>query len=314
MPRLTPTQLADRQAGIGSSDIPAIMGLAPKKTLWDVYLEKRGLIEPDDTDGIQEAGPAAEAKEIGHELEEWLARWYSQQSGDRLVVAPTVYADGERAFFANLDRLVDGKPEIVEIKIVGAYMSFDWIQSETDGAPDYVHAQCQWQLFCAGPRFERVNVAVCLGGTQRRVFVIERDDTLIEIMVRQAHAFMAMVRDGSDPKMDDSSACRDYLITKYPRDTSPRRDATDEENGIAEMRIRAASAEKRARAEKLTCDARLVALCAEAGGVKGNGWSVSHRIAPRSKTGERAYRFTAQKERVKFNVLGTHHKSNGAEF
>ena len=38
--------LADRRKGIGGSDIGAILGLSPYRTLMDVFLDKRGETQP----------------------------------------------------------------------------------------------------------------------------------------------------------------------------------------------------------------------------------------------------------------------------
>lgn len=47
MEQNTPEWLEFRKTRIGSSDAPAIMGVSPYRTKYQLYLEKKGLIEPD---------------------------------------------------------------------------------------------------------------------------------------------------------------------------------------------------------------------------------------------------------------------------
>jgi len=74
--------LADRQLGIGGSDVGAILGVNPYKTAHQVWLEKMG-----------EALPEPETPDMtrGREMEPYIARWYERQTGRSVALAPRQY-------------------------------------------------------------------------------------------------------------------------------------------------------------------------------------------------------------------------------
>lgn len=288
MPRLTDEQLSARRLGIGASEIAAIAGCDFRRTPWDLWLEKRGLAPASEQDEW-----AIEAQEIGHELEDWLANWYVRKFGVSLLPGGTIYCADTPHYFATIDRKIVGEPAALEIKIVGGRMMHRYDATSTDGVPDDVRCQVQWQMMCGEYRY--APLAVNLGGTQRRAFRVERDDGLIAKLRGAAEPFWASVQSGTEPKLDASDACRSYLEAKYPRDTRPRRESDLDDELIADRRISAAISSKQAALELQLADTELIARCGEDGGIKGDGWTFSYRIAKKSVTGERKHRFTVLK-------------------
>src|SRR5690606_16880012 len=67
---------AVRRSGIGSSDAAVVAGLNRWKTTLDLYLEKRGLVEPE---------PASEAAEWGTILEPTILREFARRNGVNVV-------------------------------------------------------------------------------------------------------------------------------------------------------------------------------------------------------------------------------------
>ncbi|HEX7052017.1 MAG TPA: YqaJ viral recombinase family protein, partial [Longimicrobiales bacterium] len=65
-----------RRTGIGSSDAATVAGLNRWKTPLDLYLEKRGIVEPE---------PAGEAAEWGTILEPVLLREFARRNGVNVV-------------------------------------------------------------------------------------------------------------------------------------------------------------------------------------------------------------------------------------
>ena len=79
MTGLSPTQLAQRRLGIGASEVGAVLGLHPYQTPLDVYLDKRGLVEPF-------AGNAY--TRWGLKFEALIAEAYTEEAGDGLLYIP----------------------------------------------------------------------------------------------------------------------------------------------------------------------------------------------------------------------------------
>ena len=67
--------LARRKAGLGGSDIAAIVGISPWSTPRDIYLDKKGLAAPEqETDAMY----------WGTTLEDIVAREYSKRTGRKI--------------------------------------------------------------------------------------------------------------------------------------------------------------------------------------------------------------------------------------
>src|SRR5690606_18657199 len=83
---------AVRRSGIGSSDAATVAGLNRWKTPLDLYLEKRGLVEPE---------PASEAAEWGTILEPTILREFARRNGlcvvGRAHDGPPDKVSGDRA-------------------------------------------------------------------------------------------------------------------------------------------------------------------------------------------------------------------------
>ena len=58
--------LAEREKGIGASDVAAILGLSPWETAYSLWLKKTHQVEPE---------PENEAMLMGHLLEEVVVSW-----------------------------------------------------------------------------------------------------------------------------------------------------------------------------------------------------------------------------------------------
>lgn len=156
---LTPEQREARRRGIGSSDIPAIVGVSPHAAPIDVYLDKLGLSE-------ERATPETA---IGDRAEAFIASIYEERADLGLTPGQTNIHPAHPWAHATPDRWRDDAGAIVEIKLVGAGMVHLW----RDGLPAHVQVQVQWQLEVCD--VERADVAALLGGTDFQVFPVERD-------------------------------------------------------------------------------------------------------------------------------------------
>lgn len=195
-----------RRSFIGASDVPAILGLSPWRTPLDVWAEKVGL-----TDG----GPSTLATQLGHELEDLIARLWSDRHPDADVQhAQQTQRHPDLSWLAaSTDREV-GTDGLLECKLVGGRQTDNW----RDGVPLYVQAQCQTQLAVTGRQWVDVCSLHAGNGWEHRIERIDRDDTAILAMLPRLDEFWhAHVVTGVAPDLDgDPWRIRDTLNAIYP--------------------------------------------------------------------------------------------------
>ncbi len=250
MPRLSEQQKRDRRQGLGASDIAELLGISPYERASPVRLfaEKAGL---EYTDPDEEEEQETIEQRVGHALEGALVRLYEQESNREVetmgaFVESVVRPDPPWAR-CNLDARIKGARIGLEIKVVGIGMAGDWDLGSDDGIPHYVRTQVAWQMFVAD--LDAVHVVSLVGGTAFRVFYIDRDRALEELLFADARAFWLDVIANKAPALDATSSSREYLEELYP---SPPNDVEidvrdlPEVVAIGERRVKAAEAESRA--------------------------------------------------------------------
>ena len=184
--------LEARKAGIGGSDIGAIMGLSKWKSPVDVWLDKTGRTEPD----LEMSEPAY----FGIELESFVAAEYSKRSGNKVQRINQIIKHPEYSWrLANIDRAVvadgsrarldkDGKlvgiKGLLECKTASAYLDREW---SDESAPLAYVAQCQWYMAVTGA--EWCDLAVLIGGQKYVCHRIDRDESLIEALIDAGRQF-----------------------------------------------------------------------------------------------------------------------------
>ena len=147
---LTAKQLEDRNKGIGSSEMAAIVGLNPFQNQHDVWRLKMGLEPPFEGNA---------ATELGTKLEPALLDLAESEIGERVVKgsASTFVEKQDKILRANIDGFVGkakrGNP-IVECKTTG--MQDGWGEPGTDQVPPHVVIQVHHQMVCAESDFAYV--------------------------------------------------------------------------------------------------------------------------------------------------------------
>lgn len=158
--------------------MPAILGLSPWRTAYDVWLEKTGKVDPIES---------TETMDIGNMIEDGLLDWAAAKLS--LPITKNQYRVHQNAIHsASHDALVNGLPAGLEAKSTGR--SDDWGEEGTDAVPDHVLIQCQQQMMVSG--LERVHVPVLMGGgwgLQRKLYLVLRDSDIIEVIEREGVRF-----------------------------------------------------------------------------------------------------------------------------
>lgn len=187
--------LKGRMAGIGGSDVAAILGVSPYKSPYMLWLNKTGREESKSSQ--------SEAAHFGNMLEEVVAKEFQRRNGLKVQrVNKQLTVPNEPWVIGNIDRAVinpkisgnvrfkDGAlttDMILECKTASEYMSSLFGEEGTDLVPDYYLTQCMWYLFITGAKI--CFLAVLIGGNKYRQYRIERDDELIDSIFKQAKSF-----------------------------------------------------------------------------------------------------------------------------
>lgn len=263
--------LALRRTGVSASMLPVITG--SREGLMSLWAEHCGLAEPEPPDPALQ-----ELFDIGHALEEPIARLYSARTGRplRRVDHMVRHPDVEWAY-ASLDRVsaVRGERRIVELK----YAPHRW-GDEVDEVPAAVQDQVQWQLMVAG--WDEADVAVLRGG-RLDIHAIAADPAYQESLMRLARWFRGLVERRERPPVDGSDDTRRALTAMHPRDAAPEMEPTPE---LAAAALRIHETTRALKAAKAADDqARNVmrALLGDSAGVRDD--AMGYRVTWRRTAG-----------------------------
>ncbi len=210
--------LAQRQTGLGSSEIAAVCGLSPFQTALGVYLIKTGQLP-----AVEETS----AMRWGTALEPAIAAAYTEETGVELEPCGLFRRDDEPWMVATPDRvtmdpawdIVDGQGpapgHLVELKTASAYVAKEWGEPWTDQIPDGYLLQCQWQMLVTG--FQRVDVAVLIGGQDFRRYTVHASRNIFAHLLDLGREFWSRVELRQPPEPDWSHARTPALIEAlYP--------------------------------------------------------------------------------------------------
>lgn len=235
--------LAERQTGIGGSDAAAACGLSKWKTRYRLWLEKRGMLPPSDE---------TEPMRWGTKLEPIVRQEYADQTG-REIVTPTamIRHPSYPQLLANLDGIAsegrgyEGKT---------SRTSDGWGEPGTNEIPDEYTLQVQHYMLVTGlPVFD---VAVLIGGSDFRIYEVEADTELHEMLLEQELAFWRLVESGEEPEAES------------PEDTRVRWPASQPKSIVASEAVieaaRKLAAIKQRKAEVEAEEARLAAFVQQA--------------------------------------------------
>lgn len=202
--------LTIRRHGVGGSDVAPILGLSKFRTALDVFNDK-----------TEQAAPQEETEVMhwGTKLEELVAKEFQERTGLKVQKVKRTLRKGENGWMvANIDRAVinpeisgrvtytkadDGRlittDTILECKTCNAFAAKDWGPSQADEIVDgrlgksehripvYYETQVQWYLGVTGASI--CYVAVLIGGSDFRIYRVERDDDVIQTLIERCREF-----------------------------------------------------------------------------------------------------------------------------
>jgi putative phage-type endonuclease len=177
---------------LGGSDIGAIVGVSPYRSAIDVWVEKTGKAI-DTADGF--------ALRFGSFAEGFIAEEYAKVTGSVLATHEAGIAHPKYPFcVGHIDRFVlerkdellfiDGTlkaKSLLECKTANIFSQKDWGEPGTNAVPLPYLCQCLWYLGITG--LSKIDVAVLMGGTELKIYTIERDESLINLLFEKAVFF-----------------------------------------------------------------------------------------------------------------------------
>ncbi len=187
--------LAGRKKGIGGSDVAAILGLSKYKSPYQLWLDKTGRSEVEDS--------TSEPAYWGNMLEDIVAKEYAKRNGVKVQRVNATLVHPEYDWMrANIDRAIinpdisgnvrikDGKlttDRILECKTANQYLAKLWGDEQSEQVPDYYLTQVQWYMGITGASL--CGLGVLIGGQKFRTYQIAFDPELFEMLVEQCSEF-----------------------------------------------------------------------------------------------------------------------------
>lgn len=169
-------QKTDRRNFLGASEISAVMGLSKWTTPLQLWAIKTGKLTPEE---------AGEAAEWGSRLEEVVAKKFSEKNNRKLMAYKKRFVHPSHDFIScELDRIIVGTDEIVEIKTCSAWVAREW---DGDDVPLMYTLQVNMQLGLAGRKTGYF--AVLIGGNKYIEKKVTFDQELYDKQINCATKF-----------------------------------------------------------------------------------------------------------------------------
>lgn len=150
-----------RKRGIGGSDAGAVCGLNPYVSVMDVYLDKinADIVEEKDNEAMKQ----------GRDLEDYVARRFTEETGLKVRKSNAMYMSREHPFMlADVDRLLVGQNAGLECKTASPYSADKWKDGKV---PAHYLAQCYHYMAVLGA--DAWYIAVVIYGRDFKYIKIE---------------------------------------------------------------------------------------------------------------------------------------------
>jgi putative phage-type endonuclease len=237
-----------RARRVGGSEIAAVIGISPHESRFSLWHRKRG-----------EIGPIEETPEMtwGKRLEPVIADRYAALHPEWVVRDCPAYVHAERDYqTAAPDRLIYPRPRarrpVALLEVKTDRLSDGWGEPGTDEVLPHYRAQCLWYLDTLD--LTEADVAVLIGGSEYREYLVRYDADEARFMRAAAAEFIASIDADQRPDIDAHSATYQAVKELHP-------DIDDVEVEIpAEVAIAyqtACADEKAAKKNKTQASARL---------------------------------------------------------
>lgn len=196
-----------RKEGIGGSDVSIICGINKYKSALELWIEKRG---------YKESEEAGESAYWGSTLEPIIRDEFTKRTNLEVDTISLMLKHPEYDFMlANVDGIVndnEGKKCIFETRTASAYKLDQW---KDDEIPE--EYMLQIQHYMAVLNYQRIYIAVLIGGNTFKYKVVDRDKELIDMIIEIEKNFWNCVVNDIPPNIDGSESCSNLLNSLYPK-------------------------------------------------------------------------------------------------
>ena len=196
-----------RKQGICGSDAGAIAGMNPYVSAFSVYQDKT-------TNEVKEKSDN-EAMKQGRDLEEYVARRFSEETGMKVKRANYIFQNEKYNWMlADFDRLIVGQKAGLECKTVSPYSAEKW----KDGAVPLSYL-LQVQHYLAVSGYECWYIAALIYGKDFVIRKIERDEEMICSLIKiEEHFWFERVKKKNPPEPDGSDDYSEMLQNTFCAD------------------------------------------------------------------------------------------------
>ena len=213
-----------RTGGIGGSDVSIIAGINPFKSVHQLWLEKTGQVEPEQTE--------SEYAHFGTLLEPIVRKEFTERTGIKVRQKHMLLQSEEYPFmYADLDGVIneDGELAIFEAKTASQYKMDTW---EEDVPAGYI---LQVQHYMAVTGAKKTYIAALIGGNRFVYHVVERDEVMIaKIIAMEKYFWEIHVLGGVEPVPDGSEATTNYFNSKFSNSNGQTIELPEEALAICE--------------------------------------------------------------------------------
>ncbi|OQB36001.1 MAG: YqaJ-like viral recombinase domain protein [Candidatus Latescibacteria bacterium ADurb.Bin168] len=253
--------LAERRKHITATDVAAILGVSPWRTQMQVWLDKKGLVEEEDSERMR----------WGRKLERLILEGYSEAVGQELRLFEYVFTSStvQPLLGASLDaQWESGDHRPVDAKNIQRKDSDEWGDPESGDVPKHYAAQLAVQMHVTDA--PAADLAVLFGGNRLERFTVERDREIEEIILEQVGEWWErhIVKD-IPPPMDGSERTSKWLTSKWKKSTGLILLPTVEQINIASEIKKVRDEIKEAETERATLENMLKSDIGAAEGIEG---------------------------------------------
>ena len=158
-----------------------------------------------------------EAMRQGRDLEEYVARRFTEETGKKVRRANAIFYQEENPFMlANVDRLIVGENAGLECKTASAYSADKW----KDGhIPESYEIQCHHYMAVTGA--DAWYIACVVLGREFIWYKIERDEETIQMLIQIETDFWYQNVLANKMPAPDGSKAAEELLSKYYKNSEP---------------------------------------------------------------------------------------------
>lgn len=264
--------LEARKMGIGGSDAGAILGLNPYSSPTRVFLDKTGQIEEQEDNY---------AMKIGRDLEDYVARLFTEETGKKVRRRNAMLINDAYPFaVANVDREVVGEKSLLECKTTTALDPRDLLDGN---APDSYYCQCMHYLAVTG--MERCYLAILYLNNPKTFEILEitrNDDAIDSLMETESTFWNEYVQQNLLPPPDGSDATEKAYKSFFKR-SRPELPTVDLNSLEADFERRALLIEQKKEIEREInkIDERAKMMMEEAEKAETDSWNISWKTQRR---------------------------------